>query len=115
MYSILYLCLLLAFANAQQNPKVVQTDLIHLKSQASGPFIPLVQFSLENQTINALFDTGSSDIVVPQKGSSICQNPAQQCDNSSASGFVAGAFDTAAGLARVRQRFNIASHFCQRH
>ncbi|RXG46072.1 hypothetical protein VDGE_03297 [Verticillium dahliae] len=77
MYSILYLCLLLAFANAQQNPKVVQTDLIHLKSQASGPFIPLVQFSLENQTINALFDTGSSDIIVPQKGSSICQNPAQ--------------------------------------
>ncbi|EEY20031.1 aspartic protease [Verticillium alfalfae VaMs.102] len=102
MYSISYLCLLLAFANAQQNPKVVQTDLIHFKSQASGPFIPLVQFSLENQTINALFDTGSSDIIVPQKGSSICQNPAQQCDNSSASGFVTGAFDTPAGLARVK-------------
>ncbi|CRK26912.1 hypothetical protein BN1708_000698 [Verticillium longisporum] len=105
MYSILYLCLLLAFANAQQNPKVVQTDLIHLKSQASGPFIPLVQFSLENQTINALFDTGSSNIIVPQKGSPICQNPAQQCDNSSASGFVAGAFDTPAGLARFNGDF----------
>ncbi|KAM0287782.1 hypothetical protein ACHAQH_000314 [Verticillium albo-atrum] len=101
MHSIASFSLLLALANAQQNLKVVQTDLIHFKSKASGPFIPLVRFSLENQTITGLFDTGSSDIIVPQKGSPICQNPAQQCNNPSASGFVTGAFDVPAGLPRV--------------
>ncbi|KAM0330057.1 hypothetical protein ACHAQA_004228 [Verticillium albo-atrum] len=101
MHSIASLSLLLALANAQQNLKVIQTDLIHLSSASSGPFIPLVKFTLDNQTITGLFDTGSSDVIVPQKGSPICQNPAQQCDNASASGFVTGAFDAPSGLARV--------------
>ncbi|EFY88469.1 aspartic-type endopeptidase (OpsB), putative [Metarhizium acridum CQMa 102] len=61
--------------------KVVVVDIEHFQSLQAGPFQPLMHMSVGEppQPIKCIFDTGSSDIIVPQAGSAVCNLPNQQC------------------------------------
>ncbi|KND91135.1 putative aspartic-type endopeptidase opsB [Tolypocladium ophioglossoides CBS 100239] len=74
--------------------KVVQAELQYSKDLTLAPFVPIIEFAMADQTekLKGIFDTGSSDIVVPQTSSPICQNEQQQCIIPTKTGFLAGAF-----------------------
>lgn len=100
MPSSIAICLLFAALGGRATAKcsaaplnVVQADLQYSKDLTLDPFVPIIEFAMEDQKVKGIFDTGSSDIVVPQTGSPICQDELQQCNASSKTGFVAGSFD----------------------
>lgn len=70
-----------------------ELDIIHHSSAKAGPFIPLVSLGVGTppQTLWAILDTGSSELVIPDKNGPICRDAQQQCVGSS--GFVTGAYD----------------------
>ncbi|KID98095.1 Peptidase A1, partial [Metarhizium majus ARSEF 297] len=61
--------------------KVAVAAVEHFESFQAGPFQPLMHIDLgdSRQHIKCIFDTGSSDIIVPKAGSAVCQLANQQC------------------------------------
>lgn len=84
-----------AFTAPTQNPRVLQTSIQHFSSDQTGPFIPLVQIGTGSppQKVTCILDTGSSDLVIPQSKSELCNDPQQQCTGNA---FVTGSFDPGA-------------------
>ena len=80
-------------AAAPPKVQVVEAQLQYSKDLTLAPFVPIIEFSMAGQRVKGIFDTGSSDIVVPQTGSPICQSELQQCQAPTKSGFLAGSFD----------------------
>ncbi|GAB0138575.1 hypothetical protein EsDP_00006804 [Epichloe bromicola] len=78
---------LLAGLSRCQDAKVAQVDVLHFHSPRSLPFLPLMQMSFGTppQPIKGIFETGSSDIVIPLYDSPVCELENQQCRNSRAS------------------------------
>lgn len=70
---------------------MVESQLVNMQARELGPFVQL-EFSLGNQSMTGIFDTGSSDLIVPEAGSNICRE-LQQCNRGTGTGFVAGSFD----------------------
>ncbi|KAJ6442753.1 ferric-chelate reductase [Purpureocillium lavendulum] len=85
--------------------------------EGQGVFFPLMELDVAGQRIKGIFDTGSSDYVVPQAGSAVCRAPFQQCDRRSRTGFVTGAFDRASanvttppqGIGRLNTSYDIGT------
>lgn len=61
--------------------RVFQASVQHFESENAGPWQPLLTlgFGTPAQVITGIFDTGSSDAVIPQAGSALCQVKNQQC------------------------------------
>ncbi|KJZ79252.1 hypothetical protein HIM_01403 [Hirsutella minnesotensis 3608] len=87
-------------AAAQEGQNVIVNELERISDPLQGPFRTFYSFSMGNQSIKALYDTGSSDLVVPQTGAPICNIELQQCNEKAKTGFVTGSFD--AGAAQVQ-------------
>lgn len=88
---------LLAFgglAAAQEKGQFIEMRLQKISDPLQGPFRTFIPFQMGNQSLKALFDTGSSDLVVPRTASQICKVELQQCDEKG-TGFLAGSFDPA--------------------
>lgn len=89
--------------------EVIPGDLLHFESKQAGPFQPLLTmgFGSPPQKITGIFDSGSSDVVVPQAGSAVCQLKNQQCRNSR-TGQVLGDFNPnkSKDVERINQDFN---------
>lgn len=100
----LHFLLLVAFFSAQcatapapksaAGPGYVTGSVQHLVGRAGTALIPTMELGLGNppQKVRVLLDTGSSDLVVPQTGSAICNDPQQQCTANGAA-LVTGSFD----------------------
>ncbi|OAR01490.1 hypothetical protein LLEC1_03096 [Akanthomyces lecanii] len=60
---------------------VIQSSVQHFESRESGPFLPFITFGFGTpaQDISGIFDTGSSDVIVPEAGSPVCELKRQQC------------------------------------
>lgn len=80
-------------ALSQGNASLSSTMVETVKDPVQGGFRTFMKFTVGDQTIKGLLDTGSSDLTVQRSGSSICKNPTQQCDNKSKTGDVFGAFN----------------------
>ncbi|ATY64948.1 Peptidase catalytic [Cordyceps militaris] len=93
--------LLLAGEAATTQPRVFQNLVQHFESAEMGPFIPFVELGFGAapavQPITGIFDTGSSDTIVPEAGSEVCQQARQQC--TAPAPVVLGQFDPAAAAA----------------
>lgn len=93
--------LLLAGEAATAQPRVFQNLVQHFESAEMGPFIPFVELGFGAapalQPITGIFDTGSSDTIVPEAGSEVCQQARQQC--TAPAPVVLGQFDPAAAAA----------------
>lgn len=77
--------------------KVLTGSIQHFTDPSGGNlFIPVMQLGIGSppQKVTVLLDTGSSDLVVPQTGSAICQDKQQQC-TANKSSFSTGSFDRA--------------------
>ncbi|OAA72567.1 candidapepsin-4 precursor [Cordyceps fumosorosea ARSEF 2679] len=63
-----HIILLLAAAGNAAAQRVVQASVQHLESEELGPAVPLIKFGLGTpaQEITGIFDTASSDIIVPE-------------------------------------------------
>ncbi|KFG87178.1 putative aspartic-type endopeptidase (OpsB) [Metarhizium anisopliae] len=61
--------------------KLAVAAIEHFESFQAGPFQPLMHIDLgdSRQNIKCIFDTGSSDIIVPKAGSAVCKLANQQC------------------------------------
>lgn len=61
--------------------KLAVAAIEHFESFQAGPFQPLMHIDLgdSRQNIRCIFDTGSSDIIVPKAGSAVCKLANQQC------------------------------------
>ncbi|PMB68372.1 putative aspartic-type endopeptidase OPSB [Beauveria bassiana] len=61
--------------------RVLQGSVQHFQSDAAGPWQPLLSlgFGTPPQEIVGIFDTGSSDTIIPKAGSELCQVNNQQC------------------------------------
>ncbi|KAF1735532.1 putative aspartic-type endopeptidase OPSB [Beauveria bassiana] len=75
-----YLSLLLA-SDVVVAQRVLQGSVQHFQSDAAGPWQPLLSlgFGTPPQEIVGIFDTGSSDTIIPKAGSELCQVNNQQC------------------------------------
>ena len=72
---------LLLASEAAVAHRVIQGSVLHFQSQQSGPWQPLLSlgFGTPSQEITGIFDTGSSDVIVPLAGSELCRVKNQQC------------------------------------
>lgn len=59
----------------------IMAPILHLQSDALGSFVPLIDMALGDppQHIQAIFDTGSSDLIVGQADSAFCAMPQAGC------------------------------------
>lgn len=71
---------------------IVQVQIAHFNSNKTGP-LPLVNVGLGSppQIVKMIIDTGSSDLISPETGSSVCRKPQQLCTQNSF-GLVLGSF-----------------------
>lgn len=75
-----HLSLLLA-SEAVIAQRVLQGSVQHFQSAQAGPWQPLLTlgFGSEPQDITCIFDSGSSDTIIPLAGSDLCKVKNQQC------------------------------------
>lgn len=75
---------------------VIQRSVQHFESLDSGPFLPFITFGFgtPEQNITGIFDTGSSDTIIPEAGSGVCKLKTQQC--TAPAPVVRGQFDSKA-------------------
>ncbi len=61
--------------------RVIQGSVQHFQSQQAGPWQPLLSlgFGSPAQEITGIFDSGSSDTIIPLAGSPLCKVKNQQC------------------------------------
>ncbi|KAM3549641.1 hypothetical protein MY1884_008646 [Beauveria asiatica] len=87
-----YLSLLLA-SDIVVAQRVLQGSVQHFQSDTAGPWQPLLSlgFGTPPQEIVGIFDTGSSDTIIPLAGSDLCQVENQQC--TAPAPIVRGQFD----------------------
>lgn len=87
---------------------IVQLPIAHFNSNETGP-LPLVDVGLGSppQTVKVIIDTGSSDLISPETGSSVCKKPQQLCTQNSF-GLVLGSFNpnASAGVEKTDNRLN---------
>ncbi|TQV98491.1 Peptidase aspartic, catalytic [Cordyceps javanica] len=100
---------LLLAAQVVTAQRVVQRSVQHFESPESGPFLPFITlgFGTPAQNITGVFDTGSSDVIIPEAGSAVCRLKTQQCTAPAA--VVRGQFDpeAASDVRRLAgKRFN---------
>lgn len=71
---------------------IVEVPITHFNSNKTGP-LPLVDVGLGTppQIVKMIIDTGSSDLISPETGSSVCKKPQQLCTQNSF-GLVLGSF-----------------------
>ncbi|KAG6357503.1 hypothetical protein INS49_013380 [Diaporthe citri] len=83
--------------------------IAHFSSNETGP-LPLVDVGLGSppQTVKVIIDTGSSDLISPETGSSVCKKPQQLCTQNSF-GLVLGSFspNASAGVEETDNRLDI--------
>lgn len=72
---------LLLAGRAAMAQSVIQRSVQHFESLDSGPFLPFITFGFGTpaQDITGIFDTGSSDVIIPEAGSAVCKLKTQQC------------------------------------
>lgn len=82
-------------ADAALAQKVLQGSIQHFQSDQAGPWQPLLALGFGDpaQPITGIFDTGSSDTIVPQAGSDLCKVKNQQC--AAPAPIIRGQFDPA--------------------
>ncbi|KAM3520691.1 hypothetical protein MY4038_009317 [Beauveria bassiana] len=75
-----HLSLLLA-SEAVIAQRVLQASVQHFQSEKAGPWEPLIALGYGSppQEITGIFDSGSSDLIIPQAGSAVCKVKNQQC------------------------------------
>lgn len=100
---------LILTAEAARSQRVIQRSVQHFESLDIGPFLPFVTlgFGTPAQNISGIFDTGSSDTIIPEAGSAVCKLKTQQC--TAPAPVVRGQFDPKAASDFRRldgQRFN---------
>lgn len=87
---------------------IIQVPIEHFNSNETGP-LPLVDVGLGSppQKVKMIIDTGSSDLISPETGSSLCQKPQQLCTQN-AFGLVLGSFNPNAstGVEKTDNRLN---------
>lgn len=83
-------------AGGEPSTGIVQMPVAHFNSDETGP-LPLVDVGLGSppQNVKVIFDTGSSDLIAPETGSSVCNKPQQLCTQN-AFGLVLGSFSPSA-------------------
>lgn len=66
--------------NSTLSSGIVEVQIAHFNSNKTGP-LPLVNVGLGSppQTVTMIIDTGSSDLISPETGSSVCKKPQQLC------------------------------------
>ena len=72
---------LLLFGDLIAAQKVFEVPVQHFQGLQTGPFQPLLSmgFGTPPQIITGIFDTGSSDVIIPQARSAVCKLRNQQC------------------------------------
>lgn len=87
---------------------IVQLPISHFNSNETGP-LPLVDVGLGSppQMVKVIIDTGSSDLIAQETGSSVCKKPQQLCTQN-AFGLVLGSFspNASAGVERTDALLN---------
>lgn len=94
--------------SAAPSTGIIQLPIAHFNSNETGP-LPLVDVGLGSppQTVKLIIDTGSSDLISPETGSSVCQKPQQHCTQN-AFGLVLGSFspNASAGVKKTDSLLN---------
>lgn len=88
-------------ATAQDGSGLQVAQVQKITDPLQGGYRPFMEFTVGDQTMRGLLDTGSSDLTVPQAGSDFCKGDGQQCDGK-ATGFLAGSFDPEKNAADVK-------------
>ncbi|KAH6638091.1 aspartic protease [Boeremia exigua] len=90
-------------------PGYVTGSVQHFIGRSGSALIPTMQLGFGNppQKVTVLLDTGSSDLVVPQTGSAICNDPQQQC-TANRDAIVTGSFNVnnSTGVTKLRTTVN---------